>query len=51
MKSKIQAMAEVLNDSDLRKLAMGDEDADPELDDGIIFDDLLDLIDELTEHG
>jgi hypothetical protein len=45
--AKIQVMSEVLNDPDLRELSLESLSADPSLDDGFGFQDMVDLIREL----
>jgi hypothetical protein len=45
---KVAQMGSALDDPDLRQLALESADADPLLDDGLSFDDLADLLRELT---
>jgi SNF2 family DNA or RNA helicase len=48
LKWKVDQMGRVLDDTDLTQLALESDQADPTLDDGLTFDDLVDLVDELT---
>lgn len=45
---KVDQMGRVLDDADLVKLALENDQADPTLDDGLTYDDLVDLVAELT---
>ena len=44
---KVRTMSEALNDFDLRRLALDEEEGDAPLDYGIIPEDLFDIIEEL----
>lgn len=46
---KIDQMAQALDDPDLRQVALESDEADPDLDDGLTFDDILDLARELKK--
>jgi hypothetical protein len=46
---KIDQMAQALDDPDLRQIALESDEADPDLDDGLTYDDLLDLARELKK--
>jgi len=48
---KIKAMGDVLDDDDLRAIALESDDADQSLEDEFTFDDLVDLLAELTDHN
>jgi hypothetical protein len=45
---KVDQMGKVLDDTDLAQLALESDQADPMLDDGLTYDDLVDLVKELT---
>ncbi len=51
LQEKVAAMSAILDDRDLRELALESDDADPTLDDGITRKDLEDLILELRLGG
>jgi hypothetical protein len=46
---KIDQMAQALDDPDLRQIALESDEADPDLDDGLTYDDILDLARELKK--
>lgn len=48
LSEKVQVMSSVLNDEDLKQLALDEEEADQPLDYDIEYEDLLDIIDELS---
>ena len=48
--TKVRTMAEVLEDDDLKEMSLESATADPTLDDGLLREDLDDLVGELTQH-
>jgi hypothetical protein len=47
MVEKLRVMSDALNDTDLRRLALDEEEADAPIDYDITIDDLKDVMDEL----
>ena len=51
LNSKIEEMARILDDPELLSIPFESEEADPDLDDGLSYADIMDLISNLSGDG